>query len=237
MHQSEYEKMYQLEKSHWWFVARKKHIENTLGELSNLVILDYGCGTGGTTEFLKKYGKVYGVDINSEAIKFSKKRNINCQIIKNNKILFKKNTFDLVLLLDVFYHKKFKTKKDLKEIKRVLKPSGILFITNPTISILSGHHDKIVETSKRKKISEITSELKQLNFKKISGGHIFMFTLPLVIFTRLVISNIYPKSDGLYELPKILNTLLIKICELEIKIFNSKSFIGSSIIVVAKNIK
>lgn len=237
MHLSEYEKMYKLENSHWWFVARKKFIENTLGGRNKLVILDYGCGTGGTTKFLEKYGQVYGVDINSTAIKFSQKRNVNCQIIKKNKIPFKKNTFDLVVLLDVIYHKSFNTNLDLKEIKRVLKPNGILLVTNPTLKILSSYHDKLVKTRERKKINDVINDLKSFNFEKISQGHIFMFTLPLLIINRLIISKMFPKTDSLYQLPKILNILLIKICQFEIKIFKSKSFTGSSVIVLVKNIK
>lgn len=237
MHLSEYEKMYKLENSHWWFVARKKYIEITLGSRNKLVILDYGCGTGGTTKFLEKYGHVYGVDVSNEAIKFSKKRKINCQIIKDNKIPFKKNTFDLVVLLDVIYHKSFNANLDLLEIKRVLKPNGIILVTNPTFKILSGYHDKLVETRERKKIIEIINGLKLFNFEKISSGHIFMFTLPLLIINRLIISKIFPKTDSLYQLPKTVNLLLIKICQLEIKLFNSKSYIGSSVIVLAKNIK
>ncbi len=237
MHLSEYGKMYKLENSHWWFVARKKYIENTLGSRNKLVILDYGCGTGGTTKFLEKYGTVYGVDISSEAIKFARKRNTNSQLIKDNKIPFKKNNFDLVVLLDVIYHKNFNTNLDLKEIKRVLKPNGILLITNPTLKILNGYHDKLVETNERKNINKIINDLKSFNFQNVSYGHIFMFTLPILIINRLVVSKLYPQADGLYKLPKIVNILLIKICELEIKMFNSKSYIGSSIIVLANNIK
>ena len=101
----------------------KKYTPGTLS-------LDYGCGTGESTLFLKSQGyKVIGVDINDEMIKIAESRDHNGKyiIVDGLNLPFDDNFFDLVfcsfVLLEI-------SKRELiysvvKEIKRVLKNNGI----------------------------------------------------------------------------------------------------------------
>ena len=74
----QYEIIYRLENSHWWFVAKKKYIKIILD--SHLKdrggnILDVGCGTGGMIELFKNYGRVFGMDRHGTAREYSRQRN------------------------------------------------------------------------------------------------------------------------------------------------------------------
>lgn len=97
-------------------------------------VLDFGCGAGFfTVEMAKQAKKAIGIDINNyvEKIVIPPILNGKLEFIKTNgeKLPFEDNTFDKVLASEVL-----PMLSDpmlfLREIKRVLKPNGHLFILN-----------------------------------------------------------------------------------------------------------
>ena len=99
----EYEIMHRFENTHWWFVAKKNYIKTILDlhfKDKGNNILDIGCGTGGITESLKDYGRVFGLDRHRAACDFFCQRN-RFPLIKGdaNRLPFKKGTFHLSVLL------------------------------------------------------------------------------------------------------------------------------------------
>ena len=98
-------------------------------------LLDLGCGTGLTLAVLARYFRnSTGCDIGEEEIKASKELlkllNIKCQVVvyDGEKLPFSDNTFDVVTSIEVIEHVS-KPDPMLKEIRRVLKPDGILHVT------------------------------------------------------------------------------------------------------------
>ena len=96
-------------------------------------IVDLGCGDGGTIlGILKKYKnkKIVGVDISPRRIKSLRKRlpkyNFICRDVCNTRLL---KHFDLVICTQVIEHVE-NDKKLLKEIYRILKPLGYLYISS-----------------------------------------------------------------------------------------------------------
>lgn len=91
-------------------------------------ILDAGCGEGVLVDEYRARGfQIEGVDLNyeSEYVRHGDLR----------KLPYPDQTFDLVLLLDVFEHIEFSDQvKVLTEIHRVLRPNGILLATIPNIT-------------------------------------------------------------------------------------------------------
>jgi ubiquinone/menaquinone biosynthesis C-methylase UbiE len=92
----EYENMFRLENSHWWFLAKRKYIEIILDYYlkdKGGNILDVGCGTGGMIELFKKYGRVFGMDRHEAACEYSHRRDI-FPLIKGdaNRLPFRKGT-------------------------------------------------------------------------------------------------------------------------------------------------
>lgn len=98
--------------------------------------LDYGCGAGRSTRFLKSLGMdVIGVDISEKFLERCKTDPaIHYCKIENGNLPFIDNSYDLVFSSLVFLAipTKEKMKAALKEIHRVLNQTGILIIVTGT---------------------------------------------------------------------------------------------------------
>lgn len=105
------------------------------------IILDIGCGTGvGSTILAKKFKKVVGIDVSKEAIEYAqrnwKRKNVEFFIGSGTKIPFPNNTFDIVAGFEVIEHIK-NWKGFLKELKRVTKNRGTLYLSTPNKDVYS----------------------------------------------------------------------------------------------------
>lgn len=102
-----------------------KEISKEIENLSVDSLLDVGCGEGlGLEKLLRKHfpKKVYGVDINSNALKIAKNTLPNVVFEKGDikNLRFKENIFDLVIALEVVEHvRDFNT--SINELVRVSK--------------------------------------------------------------------------------------------------------------------
>jgi SAM-dependent methyltransferase len=103
-------------------------------------ILDLGCGSGGYLVSLAKNGfEVYGLDFSLEAIEVAKSwlRDEECEGHLKIGSIYKElpyadHFFDAVLSFRVIHHAKIDDiRKLIKELERVLKPQGLIFITIP----------------------------------------------------------------------------------------------------------
>ncbi len=125
-----------------FFLPRKKILKE-VGIKPGFHVLDYGCGSGSyivpLAELVGETGKIYALDIHPLAIKevqkiISKRKLKNVETIQSDcKTGLPDNSIDLVLLYDT-YHDLSEPEKVLEELYRILKPNGILS--------LSDHHMK-----------------------------------------------------------------------------------------------
>jgi len=112
------------------------------GIKEGMKVLEVGCGSGAFTTFVARAvgdkGEVFALDIQPEMLKQieNKLKQPENENIKNIRLIegdalnipLEDNTFDLVYSITVFQELPDKNKA-LKEMKRVLKPDGILSIT------------------------------------------------------------------------------------------------------------
>lgn len=101
-------------------------------------ILDLGCGAGRQLLFLAKKGfDVDGIDISKSGIDILrthlKRQKLKAQLRVGDvfkKLPYSNNFFDAVISIQVLQHSRLKgIMKSTKEINRVLKPGGLVFIT------------------------------------------------------------------------------------------------------------
>ena len=144
------------------------------------VILDIGCGGGvNGKRFLKMTeNKVYGIDYSELAVKRSIKLNKSavdegkCEIIKGSvsDLPFNDNSFDIVTGFEtVYFWPDFSN--DLKEVLRVLKDNGIIFIANEALPKEGDERQKeLIELLDMKIYSEdeLVESLKLAGFSKVT---------------------------------------------------------------------
>lgn len=107
----------------------KKHKDN--------VVLDFGCGDGALSYLLYKKGfKVHGGDTSKVAIDIAIKQhnkyktNVSFSVVSDYSTPFSNSYFDSVVMCDVLEHVRY-PEKLLNEIKRIVKPNGVVIISTP----------------------------------------------------------------------------------------------------------
>ena len=104
----------------------KKHVKGKKA-------LDFGCGGGRSTRFLKEFGlNVIGVDSSKDMINEAEQNDPEGKYIhiQNNKLPFEDSTFDLIVSCIVFIEipSKEEMEQILNEMKRVMKDNGIILV-------------------------------------------------------------------------------------------------------------
>jgi SAM-dependent methyltransferase len=94
-------------------------------------VLDLGCGVGRFGEFKLAGVEVYGVDIDSGAVKIAKKHEKTVVADLEKPLPFPDGTFDGILAKDILEHVR-EPWKVVAELKRVLKKGGIIIATVPS---------------------------------------------------------------------------------------------------------
>lgn len=120
----------------------KKRFSQKIHEIESIKnggnLLDIGCGVGlfleSMIEAARLSWKLYGIDINERLIKEGKARLdqkvSNLYLGRLTTLRLKSNYFDCVTCFDVLEHDDH-LESTLKEIKKILKPSGLLLIQSP----------------------------------------------------------------------------------------------------------
>ncbi|OGY12939.1 MAG: hypothetical protein A3A58_00680 [Candidatus Blackburnbacteria bacterium RIFCSPLOWO2_01_FULL_41_27] len=242
MQRSEYKNIFDNEEHHFFYVGNRLVIFNLVKKYTHgkksLNILDAGCGTGMLAKKLQTIGRVTGVDISPEAIKYAKKRRVKVRLASVTELPFNDNTFDLIVSIDVLYHQL--VNNDLKafsEFKRVLKPSGILILKVPAYNWLRGSHDIVVHTKHRYTTDELKQLTSKTGLKILKASYFASFLLPFAVTKRLVESVMHPKHAGsdISRPPYFLNALIIVLYKLESFLLNFVNIpFGLSVLVVAR---
>ncbi|MFD2908593.1 class I SAM-dependent methyltransferase [Flavobacterium ardleyense] len=233
-----YKEYYELERNHWWFVAREGILSNYIhrlieqGKLSSkdLKILNVGCGPGRSSEYLSKFGKVTSIEYDEFCCEFASKKT-GLEIINGSitELPFEDNSFDLVCAFDVVEHVE-DDQLAVKELKRVTKKGAFVLITVPAFMDLWSHHDVINHHFKRYKIKEVNLLFDTIN----DGNKVFdtyfnsLLFLPIYFFRKvsnfLKLGQKRKGSGSDFEAfkPGVLNRILYKIMYFESSVINRK---------------
>jgi SAM-dependent methyltransferase len=144
-----YRAYYELEGRHWWFIGRRAIFLRILEREARdrpvpLDILDFGCGTGAFLSYLERFGTVSAVDGDQAAVGFCHERGRDevRHVAPGQPLPFDDSSFDVVTALDVIEHIADDVSA-LRELRRVLRPGGLLLVAVPAFELLWGDQDEI----------------------------------------------------------------------------------------------
>lgn len=245
MNVAEYERMYRLEDSYWWFVARHRLIESLLRacygapkpRTNPLTFLDIGCGTGAMSARLTRWGRVVSADFSPLALQFSRRRGLNHLVGADAmRLPFAANQFDGLLAMDMLEHLPDDCRA-LSEFARVLKPGGRVFSTVPAYPHLWSEHDIALMHYRRYKRRELEERFTAAGFRLEKLSHTMMLLYPLVALQRRLNASKPPHDPpqaAMPLLPAPLNSALTGLLAIENAIARRINFpFGVTILCVA----
>lgn len=141
-----------IEDTHWWFRGRREIFTRLLAPLVKrgpLDILDIGFGTGAMLTFLRSYGRVTGMDMSAEAIRFARTRTDAPMLLGDiTQIPIASASKDLVTAFDIVEHVQ-NDAAAFVELARVCRPGGHVLVTVPAFQFLWGNQDVVSHHQRR----------------------------------------------------------------------------------------
>src|SRR5918992_7298 len=140
MRDDEYRAMFDLEERLWWYAGMRAVtaaiLDRELGRKKKLRLLDVGCGTGFSLVWLRERfdsQEAFGVDVSPHAAALWQLRGLDTvSVASADSLPFVSGEFDLVTCFDVIYQLyPEQARTAIREMRRVLKPDGRLFIREP----------------------------------------------------------------------------------------------------------
>ena len=236
-----YQKFFEVQKKHWWFVSKKKIVLDFINRYvrakGDHKILDIGCGSGLMLNALEQMGDTYGMDMSDDAINFSKEifsGTVKKGMLPDN-IPYDNEYFSLVVALDVIEHVD-DDRASLAAIRSHIADGGQAVISVPACMFLWSEHDELNEHKRRYTLEELKMKLIDAGFtiEKISYFNTFLF--PLISLVRMINNLLKRKGGSDVDLPHpAVNYILEKVFSLEKYFLRIMNFpIGVSVIAVVR---
>jgi SAM-dependent methyltransferase len=237
MQRAEYGTMFRVEETHWWYSGLHglifQALEAELPDWREKRILDAGCGTGAILKRLGNSERNIGIDLAPEAISFCRQRGLeNVQQGEICTLPFEDASFDAVICSSVLYHEWVaEVDRAVREMRRVLRPDGVLVINVPAFRFLHSAHDDAVITARRFRKSEIRRLLKDFRVRRLTYWTTLLFPLAVVArtFGGSKIGRDFESTDSWSQ--KMLGTIM----SLELWLLRRMSFpFGVALLAVAR---
>ena len=226
MRQDEYQIMFEVEDAHWWYRGLRgvlelfwhRYVRGDLDRERALAVLDVGCGTGAVLKWLSGHAEPCGVDFSMDAVRFCRGRGQErCAVGSAMALPCARGAFDVVVSLDVLYHRSIPDKlAPLREMRAVLKEGGLLFLNLPAYQWLLSSHDAVVHTDRRFTRSEVVQMLRACGFEPLAVTHWNTLLFPIILVVRLWRKLVPPRqSDLAGGTSRVPNAVLSKVLGLE----------------------
>lgn len=221
--EKDYEKKYHgIEKTHFWFKARRDFILQLLQKQDReSSILDIGCSSGILMMDLIDDGfkkeNIFGFDISEEAIKNCKKNGLDNVAVLDAQNFDLDNKYDIIIASDCLEHLK-EDEKALSIWKQHLKPGGKMYVFVPAFMFMWSHHDDVNMHARRYTKKNLIDKLKQQDFIILDHGFWnFLLFFPVILVR--ILSKILPhrnqSSSGDLDKLSIFNRIFLSILSFE----------------------
>ena len=188
MDRKAYQEMAQTERTHWWFVGRRRIIRDTIERLElphEPRILEAGAGTGGNLKMLSELGDLTAMEIDDEARAHAAETSGITVIAGRlpNGIPDFKDGFDLICLFDVLEHVEQDT-ETLAMLGQHLKPGGKMLVTVPAYPWMWSSHDEVLHHFRRYTKQSLAKTIELAGLRQERLTHFNAFLLPAAILAR-----------------------------------------------------
>ncbi len=190
-----YRQFLELERTHWWFRGRRTVyfglLRHHLRTARPKRILDLGCGMGGFLAGLADLGEhVVPSDVSLESLAHCSERGFADGVLSSGYTLpFADDSFDLVCMFDAIEHIP-DDDKVMREVARVLRPGGHVFVSVPAYQFLYANNDRVAKHERRYTRSRLRKVFQQAGLAVERNTHSNVFLFPVILPTVLLIKLI-----------------------------------------------
>jgi SAM-dependent methyltransferase len=170
-----------IQREHWWYRARAEILEAILVRRLNRdrqrLILDLGCGPGGMRPMLSQFGRLVSTDFTFDALQFCAAQKLDHLVAADGmRLPFGNGRLDAAVAFDVIEHLS-DDGLGVRELFRVLKPQGWLFVTVPAFQVLWGRQDIVSHHFRRYNAEGLSAVVRGAGFdiEQISYFNTFLF--------------------------------------------------------------
>jgi SAM-dependent methyltransferase len=215
-----YDRMAELDSSHWWYRARREILADLIRRRiplpDNPRILEIGCGTGHNLVMLKRFGRVDAVEIDAAARAIAGGRLGHAVMDSPLPALpgVEDGAYDLVAILDVLEHVE-EDRQALRSIARKLRPGGRILIAVPAHPWMWSAHDVVNHHKRRYTRRTLRAVVAEAGLKLEMMSWFNSLLFPLAAAARMA-GKVRRKEDSDDKLPpRPLNALFQAIFGLE----------------------
>jgi len=197
MEPAEYALMDAAEDRMWWYRALHERLRAALAGVRGRV-LDAGCGTGGLLAGLGGLPglELVGLEYAAEAAPRAAAKS-GAAIVRGsiNALPFADASFAAVVSADVLCHAAVDPPSALGELRRVLRPGGLLVLNMPAYTWLLSAHDRQVHNTRRTTAGRLSRELAEAGFARVRARYWNTLLLPLMVVQRKLLARGETASD------------------------------------------
>jgi SAM-dependent methyltransferase len=253
-----FEVLLQMQREHFWYRGRHKLLLNVLekeisryfGKANVLRAVDLGGGCGGWLEYIHTHDACMFQELalgDSSIRALSLAEPVVGSFATRYQIdlldLPWSEEWDVVFLLDVLEHIP-DHQEVLRQVRRSLRPGGLLFVTTPALKLFWTYNDELAQHQRRYDRQDFYGLGKNTDLELLRTEYFMFFLSPALLLSRILFRP--PKSatpeqlqDHLartHRIPaKPINALLTKIFSIEASMVSSVDFPwGTSILAVFK---
>ena len=243
MKQDMYEHMYQTDRQHWWFRAKREIvmalIASRLSSSQENKTIDFGCGCGMMLEVLSSYGEVTGADVSQTALDYCKKRfSGELRLMDLSAPCTPWAAYDLGIALDLLEHVD-RDATAAQNLLSFLRPGGLCIITVPAYQALWSSHGVNCMHKRRYALKNLRALLRpacsDVAYLSYYNSLLFPLAAPIRIFSKFLPFDQASSMENTCPAP-VLNAILYHIFSLEQKrICQGKTYpFGLSLIALAR---
>lgn len=186
-----FDRMAELDQTHWWYVARRQILSDLVGRVvkppKGARILEVGCGTGHNFAMLGGFGHVDGLEVDAPARAIAAQRLGRAVGDAPLPELggVPDEHYHLIALLDVLEHIA-EDRAALASIKAKLAPGGKILLTVPANQWMWSAHDKVHHHFRRYNRATLAKVAREAGLKLDFVSHFNTILFPLAAGFRLL---------------------------------------------------